>query len=99
LALLASSLHWLARPHLFTFLGTAIFVAILDGWYSGRFSARRLWLLPLAMVVWANLHGGFLIGFALCLIYGIADLLRAAGAETSAAATHQRLRQLLPAVM
>ena len=36
------------------------------------FEVRRgwfLWLLPLSMVVWVNLHGGFLVGFVLLAIY------------------------------
>jgi hypothetical protein len=30
-----------------------------------------LWLLPLLMMVWVNVHGGFLIGFALLAIYWV----------------------------
>ncbi len=35
-------------------------------------SPRRgwmLWLLPLLMLVWVNVHGGFLLGFVLLAIY------------------------------
>ena len=32
--------------------------------YRSR-GVNRLWVLPLAMVAWANLHGGFAIGFML----------------------------------
>jgi hypothetical protein len=30
-----------------------------------------LWLLPLSMLVWVNLHGGFLLGFVLLAIYWV----------------------------
>src|SRR5205807_10126643 len=33
--------------------------------------ARLLWLLPLMMPVWVNVHGGFLIGFVLLGIYAV----------------------------
>ena len=29
----------------------------------------RLWALPLLMLVWVNVHGGFLVGFVLLAIY------------------------------
>jgi hypothetical protein len=76
LAFAASSIHWLARPHIFTILGTAAFSALLDAWYSGRLPGRSLWALPAIMVVWVNLHGGFLIGLILIATYAAADLLR-----------------------
>lgn len=84
LALGVSAFHWLARPHVFTFLGTAIFVAILDGWYSGRVSRRWLWALPAVMVVWVNLHSGFLIGLLLVWIYLGSDGFKLAATNQSA---------------
>jgi hypothetical protein len=74
--------HWLARPHLFTMLFTVIFYAVLDG--SGvRGVPRRLWLLPLLMALWTNLHGGFFVGILLIAVYAageLAVLLRETGA-------------------
>jgi hypothetical protein len=50
--------HWLARPHLFTFVGTAIVLHLLQ-------SRRRvLWLFPL-FALWSNLHPGFLYGLVM----------------------------------
>lgn len=97
LALVASMIHWIARPHVFTFLGTAIFAAILDGWYSGRLASRRLWLLPIVTVVWANLHGGFLVGLVLIGVYVSADILRFGGSDAIPAGhAVRRLRVLVP---
>src|SRR6185295_10108144 len=48
------------RPQLFTFACFAFFVAVLF-----RFLLHRrapLWALPLVMLAWANVHGGFLAG-------------------------------------
>ncbi len=41
---------------------------------TGRSSEKRLWLLPVLMIVWVNSHGGFAIGFVLLGIYWLADV-------------------------
>src|SRR5438093_697135 len=61
LATVSSSLHWLARPHIFSLVLTLIWYAILDQYqYKGQ---NRLYLLPPLMLLWANIHGGFIVGF------------------------------------
>jgi len=63
----ASSLHWLARPHLFTLL---LVVAWTDGLErSARGEELPWWRQPLIMLAWANLHGAFVIGFVVWLAY------------------------------
>jgi len=51
----AASTHWLARPHVFSFL--MMFV-----WNDALRRERFAWL-PVLTVLWVNLHGGFLAGF------------------------------------
>ena len=63
LAAFASSLHWLARPHVFTFLFVAIWVLLLENKES------KIWYFPLIMLVWANTHGAFITGFAIWFAY------------------------------
>ncbi|MBI5052484.1 MAG: hypothetical protein HZB52_04370, partial [Chloroflexi bacterium] len=63
LAATTSGVYWSARPQILSLLLTAIFVYILYD-YLWR-DANRLWLLPLLMLLWVNLHGGFAIGFIL----------------------------------
>ncbi len=100
LAAAVSAIHWLARPHVFTFLGVAVFAAVLDGWQRGRLSSRWLWLLPPSMLVWTNVHGGFLVGFVLLGVYAIADGIRAAlGTDEMAEPARRRLRQLAAPVL
>jgi hypothetical protein len=63
---------FLFRPQLFTFAFFALFVAVLF-----KFLLRRrapLWALPIVMVAWANVHGGFVAGLG---AVGLAILLRA----------------------
>lgn len=57
------------RPALLTFFFVALFIAICE-------SGRRLWLLPLASLLWANLHGGFFLGWVVCGAYAADALVR-----------------------
>jgi len=67
LATVSSSIHWLARPHIFSLLLTVVWYWILDNYqYKAKDS---LYLLPFLMLLWVNLHGGFIIGFLLLGIY------------------------------
>jgi len=70
LAMSASTIHFLARPHVLSWLFVLVWYWILDSAESEeRHSVRRLWLLPLLMLIWANVHGGFLLGFVLLGIF------------------------------
>jgi len=62
--------HWLARPHIFTFLGVAVLLPLLE---HGRWS--RVWLAVPLFVVWANVHGGFVFGLAVIGAYTVGDLV------------------------
>jgi hypothetical protein len=61
LAAAASSLHWLARPHVFTFIFLAIWSLLLERVRRGKHVP--LWAFGLLMLVWANTHGAFIAGF------------------------------------
>lgn len=67
LATLASAIAWGVRPQMFSLLLTAIILAALEGYRQGK--ERTLWLIPPLMVLWVNLHGGYLLGLALLGIY------------------------------
>jgi len=73
LALASSQLHWLARPHLFSFLLMVIFHYLIESWHCNR--ENRLYLLPPIMLLWVNLHGGFVGGFILLGAYLIGNLV------------------------
>ncbi len=72
LALAASSIHWLARPHLFTLLLVIIFYGLLEQVREGR--RRLLWWLPPLTILWTNLHGGFFVGILLIGAYAAGEL-------------------------
>jgi hypothetical protein len=67
LAAAASSLHWLARPHLFTLVMIPLWSGELERIRHG--TSPRWWLLPLLMLLWANLHGAFVTGFVIWGMY------------------------------
>ncbi len=61
LGLGASSIHFLARPHIFTMLFLVIALWLIEA--DRRRPSPWLWsLLPLT-ILWTNLHGGFLVIF------------------------------------
>jgi hypothetical protein len=62
LAALITKGFWAPRPQIVTYLALAILWAILQDYREGR-SDRLNWL-PLLMVLWVNLHGGFFLGLA-----------------------------------
>lgn len=71
LALGSSSIHFLARPHVVSWLLTVVWFEILDSsatkWNSKP--GLTLYALPFIMLLWVNVHGGYVLGFALLTIY------------------------------
>ena len=81
MAIGGSSLHWLARPHLFTLLFGIIFYSILervrDAQASGDSRFRLLAWLPALTLIWANLHAGFFLGLILIGCYAASEIVTA----------------------
>lgn len=73
LGVAAASLHWLARPHLFTLLFTVLWIGEME--YMRRNGSIRWWALPLLMLIWVNFHGAFIIGFVIWGAYLIDSLI------------------------
>jgi len=79
LAISASTIHFFVRPHVLSWLFTLIWFWILDSTEQDSLGGRdlrngRLWFLPVLMLLWVNVHGGFVLGFALLFIYWIGAL-------------------------
>lgn len=81
------------RADLFT---TVLFAAVLGLlWNYHRTGKGHLWLLPLLLFLWVNLHWGFVTGLGLCAAYLLleaGDLLNAA----KRSAAKERLRKAWP---
>lgn len=80
LAALASAHTWGTRPQMLSLLLMAVYTLAITRMIVRRLPAPPLWM-PLVMVLWVNLHGGFIFGFALLAIavagYAVQDLATA----------------------
>ena len=82
------------RADMFTVVLFAAFLSIL--WENYETGRAPLWLLPLLMVVWVNVHLGFAAGLGLVVAYAGTEMLElVCGAERRRAAM-QRLRRASP---
>jgi hypothetical protein len=61
------------RSQTFTYFFFSFWMYLLER--SRRGENKGLLLLPVTTIIWANLHGGFISGFGLLLIYGIGGFL------------------------
>ncbi len=80
LAISASTIHFLARPHVLTWLFALASFWILDSSERDCLARKdgdsgfRLWLLPLLTLLWVNMHGGFVLEFVLLGIFWLGAL-------------------------
>ncbi len=56
--------YFTLRPQIFTFLCFTTYLLVLVDFKYFR-STRLLWLMPVLMLAWVNLHGAFMLGLAL----------------------------------
>jgi hypothetical protein len=74
LTIASSMFHWLARPHIFSLLSFVITYYLLEQFQYRHI--QTLYFLPLLILFWVNLHGGFISGFILILIYLIGNSVK-----------------------
>lgn len=63
----------LIRCQMFTYLFFALWIYVLERIRRGE--NRLIWIFPTTTLLWANMHGGFLAGIGLVLIYAFGELL------------------------
>jgi len=98
LVLVTSQMHWLARPHMFTLLLLIVWYFVLDSFHHDR--NNLLYLLPPIMLLWVNLHGGFILGFITIIIYLIYHLMKSCLSEGPEKQRHrEKLKYLSLATM
>jgi hypothetical protein len=79
LSLGASMIHLFARPHVLSWLFTVIWFQLLDRYEGGDSSEKdrkRVWYLPALMLLWVNVHGGWVVGFALLGLYLVSNAIQ-----------------------
>jgi hypothetical protein len=69
LALCSATIHFFARPHVFSWLFGLLWWILLDADECAPNGDPRAWLLPLLMILWVNVHGGFIVGLVLTALY------------------------------
>ena len=82
------------RAELFAIVLFAAFVSLL--WQNFRTSRAPLWLLPLLMVLWVNVHLGFFSGLALLAAFAGMDILELPFGEARRTAAMARLKREIP---
>jgi hypothetical protein len=81
-ATLVAHNHLIARPHAFSWLLATLWWLQLEDLHSGRLTLRRFAGAALPMLVlWTNLHGGFVTAFFLLGLFGLGELAEAVTAE------------------
>lgn len=66
-AAITSAGTWGVRPQMLSLLLSSTFLYILHLYKGGR--RRYIWLMPPLMILWANLHGSFLLGLVFPTVY------------------------------
>jgi hypothetical protein len=68
--------HLVIRPHLVSWVAVAMLMVLLTNWHSGKTAYRAALVRgSLLMLLWCNLHGGFLIGLVVMAVFLVAELL------------------------
>jgi hypothetical protein len=90
LAEAASTIHLYARPHIVSWLFSLLWFVALEHWESWERAERTeqgslprwiRWFFPASMLLWVNLHGGWLFGIALLGIYTLAAFVESVRAQ------------------
>jgi hypothetical protein len=76
---LASAPCWGVRPQMFTFTLASLLLWLIE---VGEFRPRLLLWIPPLFLLWLNLHGGFALGPALLLAYGVGLMVETASGRT-----------------
>src|SRR5271167_3675920 len=76
---LAAAPCWGVRPQMFTFTLASLLLWLLE---SGERRPKLLFWIPPLFVLWVNLHGGFALGPALAIAYGVGVILETAFGNT-----------------
>lgn len=61
------------RCHIFTFMFFALWIYVLERVRRGE--NRLLWIFPVTTIIWSNMHGGYVSGLGLLVMYAIGEFL------------------------
>jgi hypothetical protein len=82
----ASTVHWIARPLLASFLGVYVFSTVMEDFHRRKISVTRLMLtLSITSLLWINMHPAYVMGLAILVIYMVTALIAAFAAPDAEA--------------
>jgi len=93
IAICGSSLHWLARPHLLSWLFFILFLHLIRDLQEGR--RLPLYLMPVLAAIWANVHPSFFLSLLLLLLTAWEEALQLFIDSGSWAAIYKKCRPFL----
>src|SRR6185437_10795154 len=93
IAVCASSVHWLARPHLLSWLLFLLFLHLIRDLQEGR--RRPLYLMPVIAAIWANVHPSFFLSLLLLLLTASEEALQLFIDGATWAAVYKKCRPFL----
>jgi len=73
LSAVTSSVHWLARPHVLSILFMAVWLELVGRYRHHR--SRAIWFVPLLTMLWANLHGAFVVTIVVAGVFMVGEWL------------------------
>lgn len=79
IAILINIILWsykLERPQLFSILFAIILILIFEKFRENPDSLKLPYFIPILMLLWSNMHGGFVFGLAIILIYTLSETLK-----------------------
>ena len=98
IAALFATISFGPRTLLFGWLCLVVELIVLERFRCGESGGRTIWALPPLFALWANLHGSWLIGMVVLLVFITCGSVRVyAGAIENAAWTPAQLRRLIVA--
>jgi hypothetical protein len=96
IAALFSTISFGPRTLLFGWLCLVVELIVLERFRSGESGGRAIWALPPLFALWANLHGSWLIGMVVLLVFIACGSVRVSvGAIENAVWTPAQLRKLI----
>jgi hypothetical protein len=90
----ATSPIFSVRPQVFSYLLASVFLFVLSRYFQNG-SYRLLLLLPLLTILWVNLHGGYVLGLAIILLFATGAVADWIAGLADAATTKRRVVVLL----
>lgn len=92
LAEMAAAIHLYGRPHIVSWLLTLAWLIALERWQQGTGPRWLPWFFPISVLLWVNLHGGWIFGLALLAVYSIAAGIDSVRESDALARIRVRLR-------